>query len=226
MRYSKLIKSLELIKETLSSSKSRVLFNVDVPATKAEIEETERELGKKLPRSLKEFFLTVSKDINFFIDIDETLLKELEKNKELASTGLFELNLSLEGVIDAEDNKENWVNTCFSNLEDDYDKVWHNKLGLMSVGNGDVIAFDLLSDKEDPNVVYLSHDDAKEHGWVLGLSFESYITNYVGIACSGLESWETEPFITDPKVGIDMTCDNAIILRKILGLPEEYFSKN
>ncbi|WP_194192200.1 hypothetical protein [Clostridium chrysemydis] len=46
MNYSKLIKSLELIKENLSSSKSRVLFNVDVPATKAEIEETEREVGK------------------------------------------------------------------------------------------------------------------------------------------------------------------------------------
>ena len=74
MSYSKLIKSLELIKETLSSSNSKVLFSVDVPATKEEIEETEYKLGQQLPNSLKEFFLTISKDVNFFIDLDETFL--------------------------------------------------------------------------------------------------------------------------------------------------------
>lgn len=222
MNYSKLIKSLELLKETLNSSNSKVLFNVDVPATKEEIEETERKLGKQLPRSLKEFFFTVSKDINFFIDLDETLFKEIEKNKNLAYAGLFQLNISLSGIIDAQDNIENWINSCFKDPEDAYDKVWHNKLGIMCIGNGDVIAFDLLSDKDEPTVVYLSHDDAEEHGWILGLSFESYIINYVGIACSGLEFFATAPFITDSKTGINMMCDNAIALRKLLGLPEEY----
>lgn len=138
---------------------------------------------------------------------------------------MFELNISLSGIIDAQDSIENWVNECFSNPEDDYDKIWHNKLGLMCIGNGDVIALDLLSDKDEPNVVYLSHDDAEEHGWILGLNFESYIMNYVGIGCSGLESWGTAPFITDPKIGIDMMCDNAIAFRQLLGLPEEYIHK-
>lgn len=226
MSYSKLIKSLELLKETLNSSNSKAILHVDVAATKEEIEETERKLRTQLPNSLKEFFSTVSKDINFFIDLDETLLKEIQKNKKFFDIGLFELNISLSGIIDAQDSIENWVNECFFNPEDDYDKVWHNKLGLMCIGNGDVIALDLLSDKDEPNVVYLSHDDAEEHGWILGLNFESYITNYVGIACSGLESWGTAPFITDPKIGIDMMCDNAIAFRQLLGLPEDIDKKD
>lgn len=48
MSYSKLIKSLELLKETLHSSNSKVMLSVDAPATKDEIEETERKLKKQL----------------------------------------------------------------------------------------------------------------------------------------------------------------------------------
>jgi hypothetical protein len=39
------------------------------------------------------------------------------------------------------------VSDVFSNTEDPYDAVWHNKLAFYKIGNGDLIAFDLADDK-------------------------------------------------------------------------------
>jgi hypothetical protein len=51
-----------------------------------------------------------------------------------------------------------WQKECFSNPNDEYDKVWYNKTGIQSVPNGDVIAFDIIENSDTFPVVYLSHD--------------------------------------------------------------------
>lgn len=57
-----------------------------------------------------------------------------------------------------EEYKE-WVENCFSNPENPYDKVWHNKVPLLRVMNGDIIGFDTSKSKTDCSIIYLSHDD-------------------------------------------------------------------
>lgn len=58
--------------------------------------------------------------------------------------------------------KIDWEEECFNNEDDEYDAVWHHKLGFMHVPNGDMIAFDVKKSETNPPVVYLSHDDGEE----------------------------------------------------------------
>ena len=105
----------------------------------------------------------------------------------------------------------------FSDIDDesskDYNLVWHNKLGIIDVGNGDVIAIDL----NNQNVVYLSHDGADEHGAVLGNDFADYLNNVFLIGASGNESWCLAPFLTEDNI-LDSDCDNAKEYRELIGL--------
>jgi hypothetical protein len=43
----------------------------------------------------------------------------------------------------------NWVSRCFSNIDDEYDKIWHNKVPFLNVPNGDIIAFDTFERQEN-----------------------------------------------------------------------------
>lgn len=106
----------------------------------------------------------------------------------------------------------------FPDVNNEYDSVWHNKLGLMEVGNGDYIAFD-LSVPNDPPVVYLSHDDGEGHGYILGKNFIDFMNRWTRIGCVGCEDWQLLPFIEGAESGILPDCENAIKWREYLGVP-------
>ncbi|MEG0408775.1 MAG: SMI1/KNR4 family protein [Bacilli bacterium] len=182
-------------------------------ATKHQISELEEKIGIDLPQQLKTFFLDFSQEceVNVFLPDNLSLPKELQ---EIFSACLL---ISLEEIENAENSRKGWVDACFTNEEDEYDKVWHHKLGLMTVGNGDVIALDIESNPTNPSVIYLSHDDGEGHGYILGKDFNSYLQSLLDIGLCGNEDWQVIPFIQDSQSGINAYCENANTYRKIIG---------
>lgn len=191
----------------------KVKYTKGICATQDEIVDVERRLLIPIPKSLRDVFLFFSKKIEF----DAYLPDEFALPPELREIFSASFTISMEELLLAEENRKSWVEDCFSNPDDDYDKVWHNKLGFMTVPNGDIIAFDLSDPKADKKVVYLSHDDGEGHGIVLGETFEEYFNNLLLIGGCGNEDWQMLAFIDKGK-GLCANSENADTYRKLIGL--------
>jgi hypothetical protein len=87
-----------------------------------------------------------------------------------------------------------WVEQCFPNPEDEYDKIWHNKVPFIDVPNGDMIVFDTSVSVDNSPVLYLSHDGSEFHGHRLAKNFIDFITRWSNLGCVGTEDWQFEPF--------------------------------
>ena len=98
-----------------------------------------------------------------------------------------------------------WVENCFSNPEDPYDQVWHNKVPLLRVMNGDIIGFDTSRSKANCPVIYLSHDDGDLHGYKLADNFIEFVSCWSNIGCVGTEDWQFKPFYDFDKMEITKT---------------------
>ncbi|MBO9199537.1 MULTISPECIES: SMI1/KNR4 family protein [Niastella] len=98
------------------------------------------------------------------------------------------------------DNYTGWVTKCFSNPEDSYDKIWHNKVPFIDVANGDVIAFDTSESTIESPIIYLSHDGSDFHGKRLAKNFIDFITKWSNLGCVGTEDWQFEPFYDHEKM--------------------------
>lgn len=185
-------------------------------ATEEEVEELETTIGQKLPVSLKDFFLNFSKEVYF----NATLPDDYELPDELRGIFCAYFTVSLDEILVAEESRKDLME-CSGDLDDEYDRVWHNKLGFMTVPNGDVIAFDLLDNEEDKKVVYLSHEGDDSHGWILGDNFASYLEKLILVGGCGNEDWQMIPFCRDCTSGIDPFCENAKHYREIIGFNVE-----
>lgn len=184
-------------------------------ATEEEVLETEARLGVILPRELRNFFLDYSKALHFYADLPDEFGLPDELN------GIFSayIMLSLDEVVNAEASRRSWVKECFNNIDDEYDRIWHNKFGIMTVPNGDIIALDVEKNPVNPPVIYLSHDDGEGHGAILGESFYKYLESIAEIGFCGNEDWQVLPFIENMESGINPICKNACLYKKLL---EEY----
>lgn len=191
-----------------------VSFVKEPAATMQELQKLESDLDCTLPESLKQTFLQFSKAVSFCASLPD----EFELPHELREIFSAQFTFSLDEMMNAETSRKNWAEECFSNPDDPYDKVWHNKLGFMTVDNGDVIAFDLEDENTDKKVVYLSHDDGPGHGYVLGSNFLEYFNNLLLIGGCGSEDWQMEPFMEDTQSGLKPDCENARLYRKLIGL--------
>ena len=89
---------------------------------------------------------------------------------------------------------KDWVDECFSNIDDEYDKVWHNKVPFIDVSTGDMIAFDTSQKDENCPIIYLNHDGSDFHGHKLAENFVEFITTWSNIGGVGTEDWQFEPF--------------------------------
>ena len=185
-------------------------------ATQDELWEVENKLGQPIPPSLRKTFMGFSNSIELIACMPEDFVNQLPRT--LRGIGFADIKISISELVTAERSRKGWVEGCFNNVSDPYDKVWHNKLGFITVDNGDVIAFDLCDPKEDKQVIYLSHDDGDAHGYVLGKNFGDFFTKYLLIGACGREWWGVLPFINDATSGIDPYCDNAKMYREIIGL--------
>ena len=192
-------------------------FTIAKPATEAEVKAVEEQLGYTLPPHFREVLLEDTAHLDFYWSIYEFL----EKNEDFLPEGLVEifrgqLLFGLDLLLDYEDDRKGWVKEVYSDYNNEYDRVWHNKMSFHQVGNGDYIAIE-LEPYNYGKIVYLSHDGSENHGLYIADNFKEFLMNYAAIGCTGGEDWQWEPFYTEGK-GIDPTCKNAQAWCKVLGI--------
>ena len=191
---------------------------VKEPATEAEISAVEAQLGYKIPEDFRNVLLHISSHLEIFWNLSGDDGKDIftlpEPLKEVFSGNL---HWGLQFLIGFEESRKDWVETCFPNYEDDYDRVWHNKLVFAEVGNGDQLAIDLEPDNYG-KVVYLSHDGSELNGYIFGNSFTEFVENSTILGGVGNEDWEMEVFTNELTTPLDANCPNAKLWFKTMGI--------
>lgn len=164
---------------------------VKKPVSDKDFEVLEKDLGIKYPDDFKEVLTKYSSGLLMDWQIEnETPLGEFDEIFCGAGYGsLWDFST----LRDDYDNIQGWIKGCFSNPEDDYDKVWFNKVPFLTVPNGDVIAFGDKT-KKGNQVVYLSHEGDEFHGQILGENFIDFINKWTQTGCVGTEDMQFEPF--------------------------------
>lgn len=214
MDYKKIDELLLKVKSAYESIGAETELVVEEPASIAEVEAVENIIERKLPLQIRDFFLQYSKKCEFSAWLPDDFELPDELDEIFSATFL----ISLEEFADVENARKDWVEECFTDEEDEYDSVWHHKLGFMHVPNGDIIAFDVKRNETNPPVVYLSHDDGDGHGYILGKDFDTYFEQLLLVGACGNEDWQMLPFCSDAQSGIISDCENAKKYRRIIGL--------
>ena len=140
-----------------------------------------------------------------------------ELPKELHNIFAGECRWSLAGLPELHDTYRSWIQDCFSDPKKPYDRIWHNKFPIGEVGNGDMLAIDIGKPKSQP-VVYLSHDDSREHGYRLGSDIQDYIDRLTLLGCVGPECWQFSPFLKGPRAFLQTSSKAAKTWRRWFGL--------
>src|SRR5262245_27335094 len=113
-------------------------LTIEGPASPADIERIEADIRSALPPALRAFYLKCASKVDFRWQLpDEFRVSRF--------SGLFGggFSLSLNAMPEHATSMREWVEGCFHNPDDPYDAVWHQKLGVIPVMNGDYIGIDL-----------------------------------------------------------------------------------
>lgn len=167
---------------------SELVIKKTVP--KETLEALEKELGLEYPAGFKEVLTQYSSAV--YMDWQIEGEEPQGDFRGIFCGGGSGYLWSFKNLKDSYQNMRDWIDECFPDPNDEYDKIWHNKVPFLDVPNGDVIAFD-----QKGQVVYLSHDGDDFHGQVLGNSFVSFMDKWTQLGCVGTESWQLEPFYND-----------------------------
>ena len=196
-------------------------LTIGKPATEEEIKAVEEQLGYILPSHFREVLLENTAHLDFYWDINDiTDEGDISLPDKLVEIFRGQLLFGLDLLLDYEDDRKGWVKEVYPDYNNEYDRVWHNKMSFHQVGNGDYIAIELEPENYG-KVVYLSHDGSENHGLYIASNFKEFLMNYAAIGCIGGEDWQWEPFYTEGK-GIDPTSENAQAWYKVLGIdPKE-----
>ena len=196
-------------------------LTIGKPATEEEIKAVEEQLGYTLPTHFREVLLENTAHLDFYWDINDiTDEGDISLPDKLVEIFRGQLLFGLDLLLDYEDDRKGWVKEVYPDYNNEYDRVWHNKMSFHQVGNGDYIAIELEPENYG-KVVYLSHDGSENHGLYIASNFKEFLMNYAAIGCIGGEDWQWEPFYTAGK-GIDPTSKNAQAWHKVLGIdPKE-----
>lgn len=182
------------------------------PASPRQVTELESAVGTRLPEAFRDALLTISSHVEFrWFAGDRKFPPPFDQNFS------GDLHWSLDLTAQTETARKSWCSATFSNTEDPYDAVWHNKLAFYEVGNGDLVSFDLAEDRNG-QVIYLSHDDGQGHGRVLARDFRDLLDRWLPLACAGGEDWQWLPFTVDATSGLEPYAEPATAWRRALGI--------
>ena len=183
-------------------------------ANAATIETVEKQIGVTLPPAFRRVLLEFSAEVEFswFLPDGRDLPEPFH---EIFCGGC---SWSLRRLPEIQESLKGWVSTVFPNPTDPYDRVWHQKLGFLEVGNGDMLAVD-VAPASSGRVVYLSHDDGEGHGRCLGYDFADFVGRWSELGCPGAEDWQWLPFASD-KGPIEPNGSRAREWRSIFGMSE------
>lgn len=182
------------------------------PAGARRIVEAQRYLEVPLPEEFRRVLTEFSAEVclRWFFPRD---FRMPEPFQEIFSG---ECSWSLDRLLEMEDNRKEWVRCCFPNPKDPYDRVWHEKLAFLEVGNGDLLALD--NAKSPAPVVYLSHEGDDFNGVELGANFIDFIERSTLLGCVGPECWQVSSFLTATASYLDPYGPNATRWRGVFGL--------
>ena len=172
-------------------------------ADPAELDDFEDQLGIKPSPGLRELF-AVSKEIDF----GWYLVGDLPAPFEGITCGGCQI--SIDGVLGAEQERKEWVDSCFSDRDDEIGRIWRDSTGLMCLSTGDLIAFDRVG-----RVLYLDHEGGEATGCVIAKDFGTFFRDFLSLGAPDLESI-CDTIIEDSRVGLDPGSSNARLWRELL----------
>lgn len=177
-------------------------------ATEKEISNIEKELGYELPEDFRRALMNISSHIEFFWSLYSEDKELLALPDELAGIFAGSLHFGIDLIAIWEESRKDWIDVCYPDYNNPYDKIFHNKLAFQDVENGDLLAID-LEEETYGKIVYLSHDGSDLHGYVMANSFVEFLEEYTKIGCVGGEDWQWEAFINNHTTPIDGNSENA-----------------
>jgi len=162
---------------------------IQEPVSLEEIKALEENLNIELPSDFKHVLCEYSSGVDFNWHMDGDEIESFEAIFCGGSDGILWDFSQLERMYK---NYKDWIKVCFPDPNNEYDKIWYDKIPFLEVGNGDIIAFDAM--EAGYPVVFLSHDGSDFHGSRLAGNFIEFITNWSNIGCVGTEDWILEIF--------------------------------
>ncbi len=190
-------------------------FDISPPATHDELTAVEQRIGQTLPHSVRKVLLQYSRAVCIEWEIPDDERATIPKVFRQIWPGECRWDLNASASLCA--TYQQWLEV-FTDPTDKYDGPWQNKFPMLEVGNGDMIAVDISTDKEQP-VVYLSHEgDDTVHGFWLGRDYEDYIDRIALLGCVGAEDWQLAPFVSGPQSYLEIGGANAQLWREWFGL--------
>jgi hypothetical protein len=179
-----------------------------------ELDAIERELGVTIPMSLATLFTDIAANVELSWQLPDASTRP-PAFKDLAWGACA---WDARRLPELERVRRGWLEV-FSDPHDDYARVWMDKLAILDVPNGDLIAVDISRPDVAP-VVYLSHDDGEGHGRVLGHSVLDFIERWSLLGCVGPEAWLMVPFLRPDVPYLDPVGDRAQRWRTWFGLDD------
>lgn len=174
---------------------------ISPPISLIQMNDLENELNITFPKDFKEVLTHFSSgvDIRWYFENEEP-------EKEL--NDIYFGGEDLWRFEELKDTYENYIGwkEVFTEIEDDFDKQWQNKVPFKSMRNGDVLAFDSLTN----NVIYLSHDGHELHGKKLANNFTDFISRWSELGCPGPECWILDHFYDYEKNEIDLNSNQSL----------------
>ena len=187
---------------------------VEGPATESELAEVEEQLGIALPGSLREVFLTCSKEVSF----SWFFPRHFDRPAAIRQASFGELQLSLQRVAWAEWDRRKWIEEVLSTRGDPVlERGWDDVFAFHDTGCGDFLAID-LRDGKPPQVVMLSHDEDRVLDAALGRDFQDFLAAWSAIGCVGPDVHRLGLFLASPTGPLDPEGDNARLWRRTIDL--------
>jgi hypothetical protein len=186
--------------------------------TESELTDIASKVDKRIPQELAQFWLTGSQHSNCSYlcgDAKSEIVPQVE-----TIFGSFQEIYGGASFINATDlpqhllNCRDWAQETWV-AEYPQDKAfWLNSVPFVEMNNGDYLALDVTEGRDNPPVVYLSHDD---ESFIIAESFTDFLTHWERLCYIGPEIWMLENFRSEDGY-INSNSDNTEDLRKLLGL--------
>lgn len=167
-------------------------FVVEKSATEEEIKLIEQQLGYPLPISFREVLVKFSKQVELRWSFPDELSIPAEFDAIFAGELCWNLD-SIEDLTEVADN--------LKDVEDNYGENLRQKLAFYTVPNGDYLALDLNSNKEDASVVYWDHEE--DSVTYVADNFIEFIEKFTDLHLIGAEIWQWETFIDSKGINTD-----------------------
>lgn len=191
-------------------------FEISPPAQSTELQAVQRELACAVPTA----FAGVLLEYSAAIDVAWQLPADHQPPPPLDQIFSGECRWNLHELPELQRKHREWIDGCFDDPDDEYDRVWHNKLAFAEVGNGDMLAIEMGEGDRQP-VIYLSHDDGEGHGYSLGSDFRDFLDRFTKLGCPGYEAWQWLPFVEGPQTYLDPQSAEAVEWQKWFGIEPE-----